>query len=240
LRKPTQLTIVAAMLVAGISPPATAQEPAPLPPTRQQPTEPPAKQQPVERQAEKKKTAKTRPHPGERGYRFATSKGVRRDVKGFSENERIAWQHGRWRHERRFGRDGWWWEVNGAWYWYGQPMQGPPPYVSEFEVVDDSFVPAAPRAEAPGYPPYGYPPPGYPAPGYPPPGYPPPRYPAYAYPGYPPPGYPAFAYPAPRYPASGYPQPGYPAPYPAYPPSAYPPPDAPPFDAPPPANPKAP
>lgn len=73
---------------------------------------------------------------GGRTYRFGSHSG-RRDIHTFNERERLAWQHGGWHHERRFGRDGWWWEVNGAWYWYAQPMDGPPAYVSEFEAVDE-------------------------------------------------------------------------------------------------------
>ena len=81
---------------------------------------------------------------GSKGYRFGTH-GVRRDVRTFNQREHIAWQRGRWHHERRFGRDGWWWEVNGAWYWYAQPVEGPPLYVSDVEMVDDT-VDAPPPA----------------------------------------------------------------------------------------------
>ena len=92
---------------------------------------------------------------GARGYRFG-SRGGRRDIHTFNERERAAWQHGGWHHERHFGRDGYWWEVNGAWYWYAQPMDGPPSYVSDFEVVDDDLVEAEGPPSVPvvgGYPP---------------------------------------------------------------------------------------
>lgn len=92
---------------------------------------------------------------GARGYRFG-SRGGRRDIHTFNERERAAWQHGGWHHERHFGRDGYWWEVNGAWYWYAQPMDGPPSYVSDFEVVDDNSVEAEGPPSVPvvgGYPP---------------------------------------------------------------------------------------
>jgi hypothetical protein len=98
---------------------------------------------------------------GARGYTFGT-RGVRRDIHTFNERERVAWQRGGWHHERRFGRDGWWWEVNGVWYWYAQPMEGPPVYVSEVEYADEPYVDEAP--DVGGYPPPpaivgGYPPP---------------------------------------------------------------------------------
>ena len=32
----------------------------------------------------------------------------------------LAWADGRWRHELRDGRDGWWWDVGGYWYYYPQ------------------------------------------------------------------------------------------------------------------------
>lgn len=94
---------------------------------------------------------------GARGYRFG-SHGVRRDIHTLNEREHFAWQHGGWRHERRFGRDGWWWEVNGASYWYAQPMDGPPAYVSEFEYVDEApdvgaYPPPPPPPVVGGYPP---------------------------------------------------------------------------------------
>ncbi len=80
---------------------------------------------------------------GSNGYRFARP-GIRRDVHTFNQQERAVWQRGRWHHERRFGRDGWWWEVNGAWYWYPQAMQGPPLYVSDVEMVDAVAAPTPP------------------------------------------------------------------------------------------------
>lgn len=62
----------------------------------------------------------------------------RRNIGTFSESERLAWQRGAWHHEYRFGRDGWWWEVDGAWYWYDKPADGPPMYVSGVRFVNPS------------------------------------------------------------------------------------------------------
>jgi hypothetical protein len=69
-----------------------------------------------------------------------------RNFSGQAYRGRVAWEGGRWHHEVHNGRDGWWWDVGGAWYYYPEPMQGPPTYISE-DYVDDVG------------PPIGYPPP---------------------------------------------------------------------------------
>jgi hypothetical protein len=81
----------------------------------------------------------------------------------------LAWEGGRWHHEVRNGRDGWWWDVGGVWYYYPQPMEGPPAYVSDVEAVDEGpdGPPLAADAPPPGYyppPPGAYAPPPPPAP----------------------------------------------------------------------------
>jgi hypothetical protein len=96
---------------------------------------------------------------GERGYSFRGGDQGRRVVGTFSERERAVWYGGRWRHEQRFGRYGYWWEVNGAWYYYDQPMDGPPNYVSELEYGDDDLDPNGPAMvddPGPGGPPVIY------------------------------------------------------------------------------------
>ena len=68
----------------------------------------------------------------------------------------VAWRDGRWRHETRDGRDGWWWDVGGFWYFYpveGQP-EGPPDYVSDVEVAEDATASPATPAPAPAEPNY--------------------------------------------------------------------------------------
>ena len=75
--------------------------------------------------------------PITRGYDFRGAQN-RREVSTFNARERFAWDHGTWRHERRFGRDGWWWDVEGAWYWYDKPAGGPPAIVSDIRFAADS------------------------------------------------------------------------------------------------------
>jgi hypothetical protein len=57
------------------------------------------------------------------------------DFEGHVYHGHAAWEHGRWHHAMRNGRYGWWWDVGSAWYFYPQPIVGPPPYVSDIEVV---------------------------------------------------------------------------------------------------------
>jgi len=83
---------------------------------------------------------------GERGYSFRGPGGVRREIAAFSPREREIWLGGRWHHDVRFGRLGYWWEVNGAWYFYDRPFEGPPAFVSEVEFMDDGLGPGAPAA----------------------------------------------------------------------------------------------
>ena len=87
---------------------------------------------------------------------------------GHAYHGRMAWEGGRWHHEIHNGRDGWWWDVGGAWYFYPQRMEGPPAYVSEVEFMDDAGGPDGPPMDA------GYPPPGPPVAYAPPPPPPPP------------------------------------------------------------------
>jgi hypothetical protein len=80
---------------------------------------------------------------------------MRREIVAFSPREREIWNRGRWHHEMRFGRLGYWYEVNGAWYFYDQPFDGPPTYVSDVEFMDPALdaevvvTPAAPVVVAP-------------------------------------------------------------------------------------------
>jgi hypothetical protein len=81
---------------------------------------------------------------GDRGYSFRGPGGGRRDVALFSPREHAIWVGGHWHHDMRFGRLGYWYEVNGAWYFYDQPFVGPPTYVSEVEFFDPDVAVVAP------------------------------------------------------------------------------------------------
>jgi len=101
------------------------------------------------------------PGRGPQAGHFARGPLPSHNFGGHAYHGRLAWEGGRWHHEMRNGRDGWWWDVGGAWYFYPQPMEGPPAYVSDVEVVDEDAGPDGPPV-ADGYyppPPGGYPPP---------------------------------------------------------------------------------
>jgi hypothetical protein len=61
----------------------------------------------------------------------------------------LAWRDGRWHHTTRNGRDGWWWDVGGYWYFYPQQIEGPPDYVSDVEVADEATAAPSPAAPTP-------------------------------------------------------------------------------------------
>jgi hypothetical protein len=86
---------------------------------------------------------------GERGYSFHVGGPGRREIRFFSPREHELWRGGHWHHEVRFGRLGYWYEVDGAWYFYDRPFDGPPTYVSEVEFFDPDLGPPAVVAPAP-------------------------------------------------------------------------------------------
>ena len=61
----------------------------------------------------------------------------------------LAWRNGRWRQAQRNGRFGWWWDVGGYWYFYGEQTEGPPDYVSDVEVAVPDDATAAPPPPPP-------------------------------------------------------------------------------------------
>src|ERR1700719_1645501 len=99
-----------------------------------------------------------RPQGGPQEGRFARGNLPARNFGGHPYHGRMAWEGGRWRHEMHNGRYGYWWDVGGVWYFYPQPMDGPPTYVSDVEVMDDVAGPDDGMPDGPGPGP-GYPPP---------------------------------------------------------------------------------
>lgn len=60
---------------------------------------------------------------------------------GHSHHGSLDWKQGRWRHEKRKDRFGWWWDVGGVLYFYPQQIEGPPDYVSNIEVAAEDAAP---------------------------------------------------------------------------------------------------
>ena len=53
-----------------------------------------------------------------------------RDIRRFREHDIEVWRRGGWIHGNHNGRAGWWWVVNGNWYFYSAPVYPyPDPYV---------------------------------------------------------------------------------------------------------------
>jgi hypothetical protein len=101
-------------------------------------------------------------HPvngGHPGYRAAVARYpgfARRNFGDHYYRGAVAWDRGHWRHEWRNGRYGWWWDVGGAWYFYDQPLDGPPTFISDVEVLEDPAL-AADEPPPDGVPPEAYP-----------------------------------------------------------------------------------
>jgi hypothetical protein len=108
--------------------------------------------------------------PGVRGVPASSGPHFAHDRRLWGGRERQAWAGGHWRpYECRFGRCGYWWLAGGYWYFYDQPMEGPPDVVSDYEYADPSIeqVEAPPSGGEYGPPPPGgeYVPPPPPPPG---------------------------------------------------------------------------
>jgi hypothetical protein len=63
-----------------------------------------------------------------------------RDVRAFTGRELAVWQSGLWRNEWHYGRRGWWWETDGVWYGYPDPIYPYPLEVATLEVYDTATV----------------------------------------------------------------------------------------------------
>jgi hypothetical protein len=86
-----------------------------------------------------------------------------RTFSGHAYRGHLAWEGGRWHHEMHNGRMGYWWDVGGVWYFYPQPMDGPPTYISD-DYADDVPYGDVPADAAYAPPPGAYPPPPPPPP----------------------------------------------------------------------------
>jgi hypothetical protein len=86
------------------------------------------------------------------------------DYAHFTVHDRDLWHRGAWHHEFRDGRLGWWYAVDGIWYFYDQPVYPYPTYIPAVVYIpeeDDAPPPDyvdAPYAPAPASPQYGQPP----------------------------------------------------------------------------------
>jgi hypothetical protein len=63
-----------------------------------------------------------------------------RNVRDFGVREMAAWRGGLWRNEWHYGRRGWWWDVGGVWYPYGNPIWPFPLIVAPLVAYDVATV----------------------------------------------------------------------------------------------------
>lgn len=71
-----------------------------------------------------------------------------RDIRSFQPHELAHWRSGRWHHQSHGGRFGWWWVVDGGWYFYPQPVYPYPAFASSDADFED-VPPFGPEAEMP-------------------------------------------------------------------------------------------
>ena len=77
-----------------------------------------------------------------------------RDFAHFDGRERRLWLAGRWNQTCFDGHCGWWWNANGIWHFYDQPIYPHPLFVSEVVFVEPvAVIPVAPVVVAPVAPP---------------------------------------------------------------------------------------
>src|SRR5207253_9921224 len=76
--------------------------------------------------------------PGPQGPQFAHPPPHVRDLGVHLHHGQVAWRQGRWHHVMHNGRFGWWWVDGSVWNFYPKPIEGPPDYVSDTEVVDET------------------------------------------------------------------------------------------------------
>jgi hypothetical protein len=76
-----------------------------------------------------------------------------RAVRDFTPRELSVWRGGRWHNEWHYGRRGWWWETNGVWYGYDEPVWPYPTEVAVLTVYDTPVVDGPDLAVEEGLPP---------------------------------------------------------------------------------------
>lgn len=72
------------------------------------------------------------------------------DIHHFHEHDYDHWRGGNWHHGFHEGRGGWWWIVDGSWYFYPAPVYPyPDPYTPPVVVTEP--VPVSPAGVPPSY-----------------------------------------------------------------------------------------
>jgi len=74
------------------------------------------------------------------------------DIRFFHEHDHVLWRSGHWYHGLHAGRPGWWWVVNGVWYFYPRkvaliPDPYLPPTVTVVQAAPPTVVMQQPGAQ---------------------------------------------------------------------------------------------
>lgn len=86
--------------------------------------------------------ADERHHRDDRGHRDSRPEW-HGDIGRFREHDMTRWSGGRWHHGHHDGRNGWWWIVGAAWYFYPTRVAPyPDPYLPPVVVVPPAPAPA--------------------------------------------------------------------------------------------------
>jgi hypothetical protein len=111
----------------------------------------------------------TQQHGGYAPTQFDHGHFYGHDYAHFSPHEAQMWHSGAWHHEFHDGRYGWWYAVDGIWYFYAEPVYPYPTYIPDVVYIpeedeapppDDIDAPyePAPASSQYGQPQYGQPP----------------------------------------------------------------------------------
>lgn len=74
------------------------------------------------------------------------------NIARFHEHDVGLWRSGHWVHGDHGGRFGWWWVVDGVWYWYPTPIYPyPDPYTPPMVIQTPVPQIASPQAQAPSW-----------------------------------------------------------------------------------------
>ncbi len=86
-------------------------------------------------------------HSGAQPAQFDRGRFYGRDYAHFTTHDRDLWRRGAWHHEFRDGRYGWWYAVDGIWYFYTAPIYPYPTFVPDIVYIPEEEY----EAPAPAY-----------------------------------------------------------------------------------------
>jgi hypothetical protein len=87
-------------------------------------------------------------HYGAAPAQFVGGHFYGRDYAHFTPDDRARWYRGTWHHEFLDGRYGWWYEVDGIWYFFDAPIYPFPTFIPDVVYLpdEDDFAPPPPLA----------------------------------------------------------------------------------------------